>query len=82
MRIGYGMDEDEIVVHTRERFLHEVARIVKKKTLVNTVKKSCEAYQKGICSECIEDVEKGKDELSYGCLAAWKLTIGKGRKII
>jgi hypothetical protein len=70
-------DPKYITVHTDDRFLKPVARLVKKKTLRRIVSEKCDAYKQGMCNACFTDAQ----ELEQPCILAWRLTIGKGKKL-
>ena len=71
-------DPKYIIVHTNERYLNKpTGRKVTKKTLRKIVSEKCDVYKSGKCFDCFTD----NQELESGCLTAWELTIGKGKKI-
>lgn len=71
-------DPRYIVVHTEDKYLtKQTARVISKKLLRKIVSNKCDSYRLGECVGCFTD----KQELEYGCLMSWKLTIGKGKKL-
>jgi hypothetical protein len=70
-------DPSYITIHTSERFNKPVGRVISKKLLRKIITERCEIFKQGKCNECFTD----KQELETGCLDAWQLTIGKGKKL-
>lgn len=67
-------DKRIIVVHCERYITNDMytGRFISRKTLHNVCKKNCHLYEK-----CKNNIENAED---IGCLDAWKMTVGKGKK--
>jgi hypothetical protein len=69
-------DSKYITVHADDRYLRgQTARVISKKVLKNIVSDQCSLYKDEKCDECFTQKEE------VGCMLAWKLTVGKGKKL-
>lgn len=71
-------DPKYIIVHTEDRYINgPTARVLSRNQLRKIVSEKCEVYKAGECNACFTE----KQEIESTCLSAWKLTVGKGKKL-